>query len=257
MAGKKKIMTAERRDEIDRAMEATGGVLTTTSTLLKCRVETLKKWIRSDDILMRKWKPNWIKEEDLDPEVHRPIQLSGDQRRDLAIAKENKSLAQGFRDLGFNEDEIKFYSSIASFTNGRMDQVIDFTYGGMARGAAKMLKLADDTKELLDKVSANPDAYNEYGEKGNITYSGWKKMKEIQSAYLAIQKEIRATNEEVIKSKIQCAKIEEIKKRQKEEANKTKKVPGFGGPPEVFGNTPNMTQNNYYCKNEKQADADI
>lgn len=248
-------MTPERRDEIDRAMEVTDGTLTTASKILRCHPDTLKRWIESDDILLRKWKPEWVKEDVEDTEVHRPIQISGKERRAIALSKEDRTLKKGFRDLGFSDDEVSFLTGIAEFTNGRIDEVIDLTYGGMVRNYSKLLKIFSDTQEVLDQMLKDPSAYNEYGEKGNITYSGYKKMKEMMNALLEIAKEARATNTAAEQTMITRAKILEIKKRQQEDDKGPPKVPGFG-PPEVFGN-PHFTQNNHYHNEIKKADKDV
>jgi hypothetical protein len=136
-----------------------------------------------------------------------------------------------------------------------MDEVIDLTYGGMVRNSAKLLTMFHDTQDALNEIMQNPAAFNEYGEKGQITYSGYKKMKEMMNALLEIAKETRATNTAAEQTMITRAKILEIKKRQQEDQKGPPKVPGFG-PPEVFG-SPTFVQNNHYGKEEKKADAEV
>ena len=52
------------------------------------------------------------------------------------------------------------------------------------------------------------------------------------------------------------AKIEEIKRAQKENAKSPLKRPAFG-PPEVFGTPPKMEQHIHHHQNIKQADVDV
>lgn len=257
MPRKPKRMTTERRAEIERAMEAADGVASTASGILGCKPATLANWIKSDDILLRKWRPDLVKDDGADPEIHRPTQINPVEAKTMALAKEDRSLAAGFRDLGFSKEEIEFLTPLAEFTNGRFEQVIDLTYGGMVNNTAKLLKLFQDTLDQVLKIQENPSAYDETNSEGVVLYSGWKKLKEARSSLLEIQKEIRATKSEAEETMITRAKIKEIQKRQAEEAaNKTLKKPAFGGPPEVFGHAPKMEQHIHHHHEPKPVDAE-
>lgn len=249
---KKKRLTPERRAELDSAMEATDGNLVDTSKILSCNVETLKKWIANDDIMLRKWKPEWIKDEDADESIHRPRQLTAVQRRELAIAKEEESLKEGFRELGVDDETTAYLVTVAGFTNGRIEGVTDLLTGGMSASAINMIDLVRRLKEDADKIAKNPDRYSEVNDKGVVVYSGWKKLKEVRQQIAEYTKELRNLSKDIRDMRIADAKIEEIRRVQKEREQDPKKTPGFG-PPEVYGN-PKLTQNNYYGNQIKEAE---
>lgn len=238
-AGQKKhSLTPEKRDEIDRAMEATGGVRTKAAKILRMKNDTLKNHLEKDGPLRLKWC-NAPVEETFDPEIHRPITMTAEEKKELALSLEEGSLAKGFRELGFKDDEVAQLAQIAQFTNGRLDKISDLTAGGMANQSARLMLLFNSTFDQLKAISENPKAFNEEDtdDKGNVktTYSGWKKMKDLTTGLLEIAKEIRQTDAAGRDAMIVRAKIDEIKKRQAEESKGAPKVPGFG-PPEVYGN---------------------
>lgn len=257
MARRAKPITPERREELDAAMEATGGVVSHAAKILKCKDTTLKFWIKSDSILKAKWFG-------LDPEedtsIHKP-EITDQERSALAFAKEEVNMAKGWGSLGFDLKETEKLLQISNFTNGRMEKITDLTTGGMSRNAARLLLLFDETYEKIQEVMANPEKYHEYEQRGKdgeggqkIVYSGWKKLKELMNTLLEIAKETRSTNDAAQASIIQRAKIEEIKKRMAEDSKGPKKVPGFGGPPEVYGN-PTFVQNNYGSSKKEEKNA--
>lgn len=250
-------ITATRRAELDAALEASGGVFNTAAQILGCHGATVKKHVKADDILCRKWKPEWVKEDGEDPEIHRPVQLTAYDKEEIAMAKQDRSLQKGFVELGFAEDEIAFLTPLAEFSNGRLEQVIDLTYGGMVNNTAKLMILFNKQLEKVNSIMLNPDLFDETNAEGTIVYSGYKKLKESTTILLEIQKEVRATARAAEDTMITRAKIREIKKRQQEEDKDPLKKPGFGGPPEVFGTTPNLTQNVYSNQETKKADAEI
>ena len=192
--------------------------------------------------MMRKWKPEWISDEDIDESIHKPRQLTASQRRDLAIAKEEQGLSGGFRELGVPDETIKYLVSVAEFANGKMDSITQLLTGGMSVSALSMIDLIRQLKADADKLALDPSKYDEVNPAGTITYSGWKKLKDVRDQIKEMTKEFRNLSKQSREMQIDDAKIKEIRRRQMEDAAKPKKSAGFGGPPEVFGNTPNLTQ---------------
>lgn len=239
MASFQNKLTPQRREEIQSAMEASNGVKKAAAKILKCSHATLANHIKRDDVLRAKYDPTYVPEK-VDPEIHRPADK--DQVASIALAKEEASLVGGWQEVGFSEDESAYLAGLANFTNGRMERIIDFTYGGMIHNSTSLALLAKDSVEMLKEIMKDPAKFHEYNDDGAITYSGYRKMKEMNSSVMEIMKEMRATNDAAEQTMITRAKIDEIK-RIKEEANQTGvRKPGFG-PPEVFGAGPKMTQN--------------
>lgn len=238
MANLKTKLTPERRAEILSAMDAANGVKAAAVKILGCTTQTLNRHIKQDEVLRSRYDPTY-KPAVVDTEIHRPA--SKDDATSIAIAKEEASLVGGWQDVGFTEEESQYLSGLSQFTNGKLDQVIDFTYGGMVKNATSLSLLVRDTIQMLKKVMENPAAFHEYNDDGAITYSGFRKMKELQNSVTEQMKEMRATNSAAEQTMITRAKIDEIKRIKEESNQQGAKRPGFG-PVEVFGKPPNMTQ---------------
>jgi len=247
MASLQNKLTPQRREEIQSAMEMSNGVKKDAAKILKCAPATLAQHIKRDDVLRAKYDPTFVPEV-VDSEVHRPVDR--DQVTSIALAKEEATLVGGWEQLGVTAEETEYLARLATFTNGKLDQVIDFTYGGMVHNSTMLSLLVGKTMETLKDIMENPASFHEMNDDGAITYSGFRKMKEMNSSLLEIMKEMRATNAAAEQTMITRAKIDEIK-RIKEESNKTgHRKPGFG-PPEVFGAGPKLTQhvtNNHGAK---------
>lgn len=239
MANLKKKLTPERRAEILSAMESCDGNKTHAAKVLGCTLQTVNRHIKCDEVLRSKYDPKY-KPEHADLEIHRPA--SKDEAASISIAKEEATLVGGWQDVGFSEEESRYLSSLADFTNGKMDRIIDFTYGGMIKNVTSLSLLVKDTIDMLREVMKDPSKYHEYNDDGDITYSGFRKMRELQNSVSEQMKEMRATNSAAEQTMITRAKIDEIKRIKEENNQKGARRPGFG-PPEVFGSVPSMTQN--------------
>jgi hypothetical protein len=238
MANFQNKLTPERREEILSAMESANGKKKDAAKILNTTTTTLLKHIRRDEVLSAKYDPLY-KPDVVDSSVHRPVDR--DQVAAISLAKEEASLVGGWQEVGFSEEEAEYLSGLSKFTNGKLDQVIDFTYGGMIRNTTSLSLLVEKIMKRLDKLMADPTKYHEINSEGAITYSGYRKIKETNSSLLEVMKEMRATNAAAEQTMITRAKIDEIK-RVKDENKKTGfRKPGFG-PAEVFGAGPKMTQ---------------
>lgn len=253
MPGKPHPITPEMRDEIDAAMEATGGVVTKAAKILKTKPPTLKNRILAETSLRMKWYPG---EPTPDADIHRPLtKTAGEAKRD-ALTLETENLQRGFREMGFKDDDIKELAKMAQFTHGRLKEVTDLTAGGMANQSARLMLMFNKIHERVLQMSECPEKYNEYNEdeKGRkLAYSGWKKLKELMATMLEISSEIRKTDAAGREAMVMRYKIDEIENKLRENQREGKKVPGFG-PPEVFGN-PKFIQNNFYKGKEGMKDA--
>lgn len=241
MANFQNKLTPERRAEILSAMEASNGVKKAAAKILGCQPTTLANHIKRDEVLAAKYDPNY-KPDVADPQIHRPVDKA--QVTAISLAKEEASLVGGWQEVGFTEEESEYLAGLSKFTNGRLDAVIDFTYGGMVHNATSLSLLVQKIMNKLNEVMANPSKFDEMNDQGTVVYSGYRKMKELNNSLIEVMKEMRATNSAAEQTMITRAKIDEIKRIKEENSKTGVRKPGFlGGPPEVFGNAPNLTQN--------------
>lgn len=243
MAGRghpRKRLTPEEAEELDRAMEASGGSMAGAARILGRNVATVKKWLHGHKPLMRKWKPERCEGVDEDTQdIFRAPVLSPEEKRYLAAERVDARIEKDVRNLGFDEDDSDFLVQVAKSTVGKFDSVHDLALGGVVNSLGNLMLLRKRLQEEFDKIAENPEAHDIVNSVGAVTYPGHKKLIELSDRITAISKEIRNVNKATEDGYITRAKIEQIKRQREEEEKTGKKFAGFGEPK-------TMIQNNYY-----------